>query len=610
MHDNDLVAQGDRLVEIVGDHDDRRPRATQEIAEVPSELGAHDGIERPERLVEEHEAGIVHERADERDALPLAAGQLEGEPREERRIDASEAGKRREALFDLFRASTERAGTKHRVRAHVEVREEPSLLGDVADAAAHGVVACGDERLTEDLDAPPIGDDEPREQPEDGALPRAARAHHHDRLSRPRLDVDGAEDEIARQADDGLRELRRNDGSGHAPESTLSCRGGPRVSPAARGYRPRAVAVCSPGCAMANATPLKLEGRFSIDDVERLVDALRTYEGSLETRSDVVVDLEAVVALDATSIAVVAKHLRALARRGHEVRIEGGDPSLRDELTADVGRAPIEKPKDDGILADIGNGTLSLYATVKDIFAFVGEVVLSLFGVAKEPRTGNYRDVLRIAERAGADAVPIVLFINFLVGFVMGFQGAKQLKMFGANIFVADLVGLSVTRELGPLMTAIILAGRSGSAFAAELSTMKVSEEIDALRTMGFGPMRYLVFPRAFGLMLVAPILTLLADFVGILGGLAVGVAGLDLTVRGYLVETRQAVTAWDFNSGLVKSVAFALVIALVSCQQGFAAEGGAEGVGRKTTTSVVASLFALIVVDTLFTVFFRAFDL
>jgi len=158
---------------------------------------------------------------------------------------------------------------------------------------------------------------------------------------------------------------------------------------------------------MANATPLKLEGRFSIDDVERLVDALRTYEGSLETRSDVVVDLEAVVALDATSIAVVAKHLRALARRGHEVRIEGGDPSLRDELTADVGRAPIEKPKDDGILADIGNGTLSLYATVKDIFAFVGEVVLSLFGVAKEPRTGNYRDVLRIAERAGADAVPI-----------------------------------------------------------------------------------------------------------------------------------------------------------------------------------------------------------
>jgi phospholipid/cholesterol/gamma-HCH transport system permease protein len=139
---------------------------------------------------------------------------------------------------------------------------------------------------------------------------------------------------------------------------------------------------------------------------------------------------------------------------------------------------------------------------------------------------------------------------------------------------------------------------------------MKVSEEIDALRTMGFGPMRYLVFPRAFGLMLVAPILTLLADFVGILGGLAVGVAGLDLTVRGYLVETRQAVTAWDFNSGLVKSVAFALVIALVSCQQGFAAEGGAEGVGRKTTTSVVASLFALIVVDTLFTIFFRAFDL
>jgi phospholipid/cholesterol/gamma-HCH transport system permease protein len=213
-------------------------------------------------------------------------------------------------------------------------------------------------------------------------------------------------------------------------------------------------------------------------------------------------------------------------------------------------------------------------------------------------------------ERTGADAVPIVVLINFLVGFVMAFQGAVQLKQFGANIFVADLVALSVARELGPLMTAIIVCGRSGAAFAAELGTMKVSEEIDALRTMGFGPIRYLVLPRTVALMLVMPMLTLLADLVAIGGGLLVGILSLDLTISAYLGETRSALTLWDVLSGVLKSVVFALAISLISCQQGFATTGGAEGVGRRTTSSVVASLFALILIDAGFTVFFHFFQL
>jgi phospholipid/cholesterol/gamma-HCH transport system permease protein len=193
---------------------------------------------------------------------------------------------------------------------------------------------------------------------------------------------------------------------------------------------------------------------------------------------------------------------------------------------------------------------------------------------------------------------------------VMAFQGAIQLKQFGANIFVADLVGLSVVRELGPLMTAIIVCGRSGAAFAAELGTMKVSEEIDALRTMGFGPIRYLVLPRALALMLVMPLLTLLADMVAMGGGLAVGVLSLDLTVGSYLTETQSALTLWDVFSGCLKSVVFALAIALISCQQGFATTGGAEGVGRRTTSSVVSILFSLILIDAAFTVFFYFFHL
>src|SRR5206468_868184 len=163
------------------------------------------------------------------------------------------------------------------------------------------------------------------------------------------------------------------------------------------------------------------------------------------------------------------------------------------------------------------------------------DMLMSALGILREPKTGNWKDVIPTMERAGANAVPIVILINFLIGFVMAFQGANQLRQFGANVFVADLVGISVTRELGPLMTAIIVCGRSGAAFAAELGSMRVSEEVDALRTMGFGPIRYLVLPRAVALVLVMPILTLLADFVGILGGMAVGIMSLGLTFSGYL---------------------------------------------------------------------------
>ena len=222
------------------------------------------------------------------------------------------------------------------------------------------------------------------------------------------------------------------------------------------------------------------------------------------------------------------------------------------------------------------------------------------------PRSANWRELPATMERTGADAVPIVVLINFLVGFVMAFQAAVQLKQFGANIFVADLVGISVTRELGPLMTAIVVCGRSGAAFAAELGSMKVNEEIDALRTMGFGPMRYLVLPRTLALILVLPLLTLLADVAGMLGGLVVGVWNLDLTVRGYLNETARVVSLWDISSGLIKSVVFALAIALIACQQGLATTGGAEGVGRRTTSAVVLTLFALILIDAAVTVLFR----
>jgi phospholipid/cholesterol/gamma-HCH transport system permease protein len=190
---------------------------------------------------------------------------------------------------------------------------------------------------------------------------------------------------------------------------------------------------------------------------------------------------------------------------------------------------------------------------------------------------------------------------------VIALQSAGQLHRFGADIFMADLVGISIVREIGPLMTAIIMTGRTGAAFAAELGSMKTNEEIDALRTMGFGPMRFLVMPKTLGLMIVAPLLTVVADFFGCSGGLAVAMSRLHINLHAYLNETQRAVHLHDITSGLIKSVAFAMAVSLISCQQGLAASGGAEGVGRRTTGAVVSTLFSLILIDAVFTVFFEA---
>lgn len=268
--------------------------------------------------------------------------------------------------------------------------------------------------------------------------------------------------------------------------------------------------------------------------------------------------------------------------------------------------APAAMPAASNWIAQLGSATRQLARDASRTVAFVGDIFAALGGVLRRPSTGNWRAVIRLAEQAGADGVPIVVMLNFLVGFVMGFQSANQLELYGANVYVADVVGISVVRELAPLITAIIVAGRSGASFAAELGTMRVSEEIDALRTMGFAPARYLILPRIAALMLVTPILTLLGDVAGVAGGAVVASTSLDVSVRGYLAELRTAVFPWDVITGLSKSMAFGVVIAAIGCQQGFATAGGAAGVGRRTTSTVVLCLFAIVVLDTVFTSFFR----
>jgi phospholipid/cholesterol/gamma-HCH transport system permease protein len=324
-------------------------------------------------------------------------------------------------------------------------------------------------------------------------------------------------------------------------------------------------------------------------------------------------DMSRVARIDGGTMALLVHLRNELKLRGVRSDFVGATGTVQDLVHlyhGDENPVRRKRRRPESTLEQIGTGTVAFFRSVREVLGFFGDMILAFLGLLREPRTGNWKEIPHLMERTGADAIPIVLLINFLVGFVMAFQGAVQLKQFGANIFVADLVGLSVVRELGPLMTAIIVCGRSGAAFAAELGSMKVAEEIDALRTMGFGPIRYLVLPRTVALMLVVPILTLIADLVAVSGGLVVGILSLDLTVSAYLGETQKALAVWDVFSGVLKSVVYALAIALISCQQGFAASGGAEGVGRRTTSSVVSILCCLILIDAGFTALFYVFDL
>ncbi len=205
----------------------------------------------------------------------------------------------------------------------------------------------------------------------------------------------------------------------------------------------------------------------------------------------------------------------------------------------------------------------------------------------------------------GFNSIPIVTTICFFVGLIMAMQAAYQLERFGASIYVADLVGVAMTRELGPLLTAIIIAGRSGSAIAAEIGTMKVNEEIDALQTMGLNPVRFLVVPRLLALVIVLPCLTVIADLVGILGGFFLAIFHLKISFIRYFYQTADALVMKDLMTGLIKTIFFAMIIAQVGAYQGFIVEGGAEGVGKSTTASVVTSIFLIIVADLIMTMIF-----
>ena len=274
---------------------------------------------------------------------------------------------------------------------------------------------------------------------------------------------------------------------------------------------------------------------------------------------------------------------------------------LETSHSADKPRSRAENP-----LAAIGLATLQAWASARGIMQFVGECIFGAGRAIRRPGKFRWRDCLHQMAESGAMGLPIVSLISFLVGLTLAYQAAVELRQFGADIFVADIVGLSIVREMGPMMAAVIIAGRTGAAFAAELGNMRADEEIDALEVLGISSVDFLVLPRLLAIGLMMPLLALYADCVGILGGMVVAAGILQIPPSAFFVEAQTIVDLTDINTGLVKATTFGLLIGLSGCLRGLQAERSAAGVGRAATSAVVTAVLLIIVADSLYAVLFH----
>ena len=350
-------------------------------------------------------------------------------------------------------------------------------------------------------------------------------------------------------------------------------------------------------------------GRWTVAALASLDTPLRALDAGASRR--VVIDLAAVEHLDTAGAWVLHRTLKQLARDGVDVAFAHVRSDFA-PLLAEAERAdrPHVLALPEGhpfvrLVARIGRATFAVTHRVRDRVGFFGLTCITIGRSVAHPARIRFVSMVRHMERAGFDAMPIVGLLSFLIGVVIAFQGADQLRRFGAQVFVVNLLGISILREMGILLTAIIVAGRSGSAFTAEIGTMKVNEEVDAMSTIGLDPVEILVLPRLFALVLTLPLLTFFADLAGLAGGGAMSILVLDLSVAQFLKQLQTAVPIENFWIGMVKAPVFAFVIAMIGCAAGLGVERSAESVGLATTRAVVESIFMVILLDALFSILF-----
>lgn len=356
---------------------------------------------------------------------------------------------------------------------------------------------------------------------------------------------------------------------------------------------------------------IALTGDLRLGGVGGLLDRLAAVEGP----GPIVVDASGIERFDTAGAWAIAALRRRLQGEGVEVRIEGLAPARAALLeTVEKGFPPDETPAPRPSaaarwLATLGEGVVSGWTTAVEILNLLGAMLARLAAVIVHPARLRLTSVVFHMQEAGLNALPIAALMAFLIGVVLAYMGAVQLRQFGAEIFVVDLIAIAVLRELGILLTAIIVAGRSASAFTAAIGSMKMREEIDAMRTLGLDPIQILVVPRVLALLLTLPLLGVVADVAGLVGGATMAWIELGVSPQMFFVRLSE-VSVWHYAVGIIKAPFFALVIGLIGCHHGLKVEGNAESLGRLTSASVVLAIFLVIVLDAIFAIFFATVNI
>lgn len=363
----------------------------------------------------------------------------------------------------------------------------------------------------------------------------------------------------------------------------------------------------------ADGLKLIAVGPWSMDGISTVNEQLQALISSKDNRQvkRVGVDLSQVTRMDTTGAWLIKRAIDCWSSEGVEIayhntaqdRVALLESVAHCEPDTEVTRRSL--PRLIEIADRTGQATLRVLNEAATLTGFFGLIVLRLVALFRHPTRLRLTSVQFHMEATGLNAIPIVLLLSFLVGVVIAYQGALQLRQFGAEVFTIDLLGFSVLRELGVLITSIIVAGRSGSAFAAQIGTMKVNEEVDAMQTMGLDIIDYLVLPRVIALMLTLPLLVFMANLVAILGGAFISWAVLDIEFGIFLRRLRDAVDVTQLWVGLVKAPVFAFAIAMAGCYEGLKVKGSAQSVGQRTTAAVVEAIFLVIVLDAAFSILF-----
>lgn len=358
---------------------------------------------------------------------------------------------------------------------------------------------------------------------------------------------------------------------------------------------------------------VRLAGAWRLADNPRGIDEIGARLDADPTLRAIVVDASEVSAWD-TALAVFLRRLASIAENRRLTLTSQGLPRGAERLLALALAVPPAATRDAAAapnpIARLGISATAAGAKLLRAIGFVGEVILALIALLRGRARFRPAELATSIQQAGPDALPIISLISFLVGLILAFVGAVQLSRFGAQVYIADLVGLAMAREMGALMVAIMMAGRTGAAFAAHIGTMRVNQEIDALETLGISPVEFLVLPRVLALVLMMPLLTIYAILVGVAGGLAVSVGLFEITLALYWEETLAAVSLTQLIIGLTKSLVFAVLVAIAGCRAGMQAGGSAASVGEAATTAVVTSIVAIVVADGLFAVVLNALNL